>query len=100
MKKVKAMNYLTLMGLSITMSFGMVKAQNKDQQKVQAEHSMIDMEEEKEATHTLHPDAQWYPDASLGLFIHWGVASVRASNISWPMIPGRALAKDKIDDPA
>ncbi|MBV9468728.1 MAG: alpha-L-fucosidase, partial [Abitibacteriaceae bacterium] len=33
----------------------------------------------------------------LGLFIHWGIASVRAMNISWPMIPGRVLATKKID---
>ena len=29
--------------------------------------------------HTEHPDAQWYPDAALGLFIHWGIMSVHAS---------------------
>ena len=40
----------------------------------------------------MNPEAQWYPDAGLGLFIHWGIASVKAINISWPMIPGRALS--------
>ncbi len=38
--------------------------------------------------HTTHPDAQWFPDAGLGLFIHWGIASVKAINISWSMRDG------------
>ena len=48
----------------------------------------------------MNPGAQWYPDAGLGLFLHWGIASVKAMNISWPMIPGRALAAKRIDDSA
>ena len=39
--------------------------------------------------HPTHPGAQWFPDAGFGLFIHWGIASVRAINISWPMMDGR-----------
>ena len=49
------------------------------------------------ATHTMHPDAQWFPEAGLGLFIHWGLASVKNMDISWPMIPGRALSNRKLD---
>jgi alpha-L-fucosidase len=64
------------------------------------EHAAIGVAKEKATTHTIHPDAQWYPDAGMGLFIHWGLASVKAMNISWPMIPGRALAKERISDPA
>jgi alpha-L-fucosidase len=73
-----------------------------DTDTVQAEHAGIGVTSSKKnsAVHTQHPDAQWYPDASFGLFIHWGIASVKAMNISWPMIPGRALAKQRIDDPA
>lgn len=33
-----------------------------------------------------HPDAQWYPDASLGLFMHWGIHSVAGAQPSWDMI--------------
>src|SRR5580692_8254341 len=29
-----------------------------------------------------------YPDAGLGLFIHWGIASVKGINISWSMRDG------------
>jgi alpha-L-fucosidase len=39
-------------------------------------------------THTMNPDAQWFPEAGLGLFIHWGIASVKAINISWSMRDG------------
>ncbi len=37
---------------------------------------------------TTNPDAQWYPNAGLGLFIHWGIASVKGINISWSMRDG------------
>jgi alpha-L-fucosidase len=33
-----------------------------------------------------HPDAQWFGDAGLGLFIHWGIGSVKGLNLSHPMI--------------
>lgn len=37
-----------------------------------------------------HPDAQWFPDAGLGLFIHWGINSVRASgDLSWNMLANK-----------
>lgn len=32
------------------------------------------------------PDAQWFPDASLGLFMHWGIHSVVGAQPSWDMI--------------
>lgn len=73
----------------------------KDEQLVADEHALIGVEAVKETqpAHTLHPDAQWYPDAGLGLFIHWGLSSVRSMNISWPMIPGRPLGTKRIEDP-
>src|SRR2546428_11901213 len=52
---------------------------------VGSEHGVIGVGAPAETAHTTHPDAQWFPEAGLGLFIHWGVASVRAMNISWPM---------------
>ena len=32
------------------------------------------------------PGAQWFPDASLGLFMHWGIHSVVGAQPSWDMI--------------
>ncbi|HYT66045.1 MAG TPA: alpha-L-fucosidase [Vicinamibacterales bacterium] len=45
--------------------------------------------------HTTHPDAQWFPDATLGLFLHWDPASVKGQNIGWSVIPGRKIAARK-----
>jgi len=71
----------------------------KDKDTVSAEHNMIGAAEDKtNADHTMNPDAQWYPDAGLGLFLHWGVASVSARNISWSMIPGRVFARQQLSD--
>jgi len=37
--------------------------------------------------HTTHPDAQWFDDAGLGMFVHWGVSSVNADGeLSWSMM--------------
>jgi alpha-L-fucosidase len=56
---------------------------------VQAEHDAIGNATMTTApAHTMHPDAQWYGDAGLGLFIHWSIASVKGINISWSMIDG------------
>jgi alpha-L-fucosidase len=35
---------------------------------------------------TRHPEAQWFPDAGLGLFVHWGIHSVAALEPSWAMM--------------
>jgi alpha-L-fucosidase len=45
----------------------------------------------KEANpHTKHPDAQWFGEAGLGLFVHWGISSVHGNlDISWSMIAGK-----------
>lgn len=77
-------------------------AKAQDLATVKAEHSDIGVNEDHSGAypHTSAPGAQWYGDASFGLFIHWGIASVKGINISWPMIPGRALAAKRIDDPA
>jgi alpha-L-fucosidase len=72
----------------------------RDDAIVKAEHGMIGVGGESANNRTVHPDAQWFPDAGFGLFLHWSICSVRAMNISWPMIPGRPLAQKRIDDPA
>jgi alpha-L-fucosidase len=77
------------------------KAKSSDEEDVKGEHATIGAEPTaKSMQHTKDPGAQWYPDAGFGLFIHWGLASVKAMNISWPMRPGRALTVQKITDEA
>jgi alpha-L-fucosidase len=91
------MKYRSFLFAGCLALFVSANAQNKDTKNVNAEHGMINMATEKVTTHSLHPDAQWFPDAGLGLFIHWGLASVKNLDISWPMIPGRALSGKKLD---
>ena len=81
-------------GLAVLLGGGEAWAQGeaKAGEDVKAEHAQIGAGEEKVSGHTSHPAAQWFPDGAFGLFIHWGLSSVKAMNISWPMIPGRALA--------
>jgi alpha-L-fucosidase len=43
-------------------------------------------------SHTQHADAQWFPEAGLGLFLHWDIGSVRYLETSWPMIAGTGLS--------
>ncbi|MBN1293565.1 MAG: alpha-L-fucosidase [Candidatus Latescibacteria bacterium] len=37
-------------------------------------------------TRTTHSDAQWFPEASFSLFIHWGIHSVAGLEPSWAMM--------------
>ncbi len=57
---------------------------------VQQEHAALDMGKQKTsaAFRNKHPDAQWFPEAGLGLFIHWGICTVKGLNISWSMREG------------
>jgi len=41
---------------------------------------------QSEFQRTTHPDAQWFPTASFGLFMHWGIHSVPGIQPSWAMI--------------
>ncbi len=45
---------------------------------------------QSQGVHNPLPGAQWFPDAGLGLFIHWGLASVHASgDLSWGMLANK-----------
>lgn len=44
---------------------------------------------------TTHPDAQWFPKAGLGLFIHWGISSVHGGiDLSWGMMANKPWDPD------
>lgn len=53
-----------------------------------AQHDLIGAAAEATvAGHTMHPDAQWFGEAGLGLFLHWGLSSVEGKgDLSWGMI--------------
>jgi alpha-L-fucosidase len=61
--------------------------------------AILDQSSQKPVSSNKHPDAQWFPDAGLGMFIHWGIASVGASgDISWGMLANKPW-KDKTVTP-
>jgi alpha-L-fucosidase len=93
-------SFAIALSLGIAITANAQTKNSSDAETVSDEHALIGVGTGKSTSHTQNPEAQWYPDAGLGLFIHWGISSVKAMNISWPMIPGRALAKQRIDDPA
>lgn len=42
---------------------------------------------EEDFQRTSHPDAQWFDNHGLGLFVHWGISSVHGkADLSWSMI--------------
>jgi hypothetical protein len=50
------------------------KSKTSDAETVSDEHALIGVGSTKSSSvHIQHPDAQWYPDAGLGLFIHWNI---------------------------
>jgi len=85
---------------------GPAPAEPTAQQQVAGQHAQIGVTAARhDRQHTQHPDAQWFPEAGLGLFLHWDEASVRCLETSWPMIAGTGLSWAKPprvikDDPA
>jgi len=76
------------------------------EREAKGQHAQIGVAEAKQdAKHTQNPDAQWFPEAGLGLFLHWDEASVRCLETSWPMMAGTGIfwshpIKVIKDDPA
>ena len=66
-------------------------------QEVKAEHDFAGIANTAvNRRHTRHPDAQWFPEAGLGVLLCWDPCSTRAIGLSWPMIPGRKLVGKQI----
>lgn len=58
-----------------------------DDKTVGEQHAMIGIRPSAATQRTRHPDAQWFGNAGLGLFLHWGLASVCGEgNLSWAMM--------------
>jgi len=60
---------------------------------VSEQHGLIEVAKETDALdfkRNSHPDATWFRDAGLGLFITWGLSSVQGQgDLSWSMIKNR-----------
>jgi len=88
------MKKLTIPPLSLLVCLSNLMASNETNQGAgqdpKAEHAQIGTAESPQSSnHTQHPGAQWFPDAGLGLFIHWDEGSVQGLEASWPMMAGR-----------
>lgn len=56
---------------------------------------MTDFSEFEKGRFNPHPEAQWFPDAGLGLFIHWGMAAVHGGiDLSWGMLANKPWGDD------
>ena len=61
---------------------------SNDSENVKHQHEVIGVQENANShSHTRHPDAQWFPAAGLGIFLHWGISSLNGDiDLSWGMI--------------
>jgi alpha-L-fucosidase len=85
---LKSLAYLSLHLLSVQV-FG----QFEESDIVKVEHAQIGIVEEKGVSyrHTDNLDAQWFPQAAFGMFIHWSISSIRELDLSWPMMAGSQI---------
>ena len=89
MKQIAMLLSVTLVAATSFAQINQPPANSNAVENVQAEYNAIgNAVSTGTQSHTTNPDAQWYPDAGLGLFIHWGIASVKGINISWSMRDG------------
>ncbi|MBK0384166.1 alpha-L-fucosidase [Pedobacter sp. SD-b] len=75
------------------------KTKNNEEVKQQHEQIGIVQNNSVKYQHTQHPDAQWFSNAGFGMFIHWGISSIKEIDLSWPMMTGTQIgwSKNKLD---
>ncbi|MFH1006348.1 MAG: alpha-L-fucosidase [Candidatus Latescibacterota bacterium] len=75
------------------------KKKNINEKAAADQHKAIGIAEEVPAiapAHTTHPGAQWFENAGLGLFLHWGISSVHGGiDISWGMMANTPWDTDR-----
>jgi len=49
----------------------------------------VQAKERAVVTEAFTPEMEWFKDAKLGIFIHWGVFSVDGNGASWPIFNGK-----------
>jgi len=73
-----------------------VTAQNQPNEAeiAKKQHQAIGIKEDTKSTYraTTHPEAKWFGTVGFGMFIHWGISSVRTIDSSWPMMAGTQIA--------
>ncbi len=62
----------------------------KSETAAEEQAKMLGQAEQRMAAVNTHPDAQWFPKAGFGVFIHWGIAAVgEVGDLSWSMLANR-----------
>jgi alpha-L-fucosidase len=71
---------------ALLLDIASVKAQNVKVFTQKEAYELIDRITPSAFERTNHSDAQWFPEAGFGLFIHWGIHSVACLDPSWSML--------------
>ena len=74
-------------------------SKNQAASEVKGQHDAIGVAHVTEQKGLSNPDpcAAWFPEAGLGLFIHWGISTVKATlDLSWGMICGWEFASRRV----
>ncbi|PTQ96639.1 alpha-L-fucosidase [Mucilaginibacter yixingensis] len=73
--------------------FAQQKTTKSEDDAVKMEHAQIGIVDDATSgyKHTTNPDAQWFSQVGFGMFIHWSIASVKALDLSWPMMAGTQI---------
>lgn len=72
----------------------MLLAQTNDSK---GQHTLLQQTESQQPLPNNHPLAQWFPDAGLGLFVHFGIAAVHGGiDLSWGMIGNKSWEDGEI----
>ena len=92
--------YLIVILLSISLSFSPAHAEEeKDPLRIMSLKALEKLKtvEKVPFERTTHPNAQWFPEAGFGLFMHWGIHSVAGIQPSWAMIKNYPYGTDKTE---
>ncbi len=85
-KKLKNTMKNLMVVMALALSLLKVNAQEPPVYTAEAAYNLINTINPVPFSHTTHPDAQWFPAAGMGLFMHWGIHSVAGAQPSWDMI--------------
>ena len=107
LQKIALAGFLALAAPSLAFAADKKEKSDKGITDAEDQHAAIGVKAEpvgKPCPHTDHPDAQWFPEAGFGFFLHWGLSSVLTEknpavrDLSWPMVVG-AWKNKTFNDP-
>jgi alpha-L-fucosidase len=78
------------LGHSYNVQIPLKSKQESEAESADSQAKALKQDQQKAGYSNNHPLAQWFPEAGLGLFIHWGMASVNATgDLSWCMLANK-----------